>query len=424
MSLNNQPEYSVDNPVSPQPLANKKLSVGYRPWKKSLAVLGFLVLLPVLWFSLTMNFFILEILMVAVMIFIAWHVSDCLATREITFYPDKIVKRSYVGETVIPAAKLVMIRKDRDICFFHGAKENIRESIKISGALITEENNAYIHAYVQNVYHIKPYLSGVLRSTSLAFAEFNKAVASFRLMAICSAIYLLAYGIIATYVVGQDEVFNGFARSIPAYPARLLCVVVAIAAYFLLKRQAGNIGDDHMINRAPVMVRSQQACQRAYTSAFVACGVAGLGLPLFLLFGDKLDFYLFLLVGVLYFYDFYPRLSTWEQIVENTGLSKSGGSQQPNMPRRSLQVSLALLGTLSVLSYGANRPYLPANNQDCKDDQGNSVECPRSGHSSSWHGGSGYGGNNDANSTRSDVGGTTRRGGFGFFGNSHSSFGG
>jgi hypothetical protein len=315
-----------------------------------------------------------------------------------------------------------MIREGLRIVFFHGAMGNIRESITIPGNLISSQNWDLILGYAQQIYQIKPYLSGALRSTMLAHSEFSKAVSRFRLLACCSALYLLAYMICGIFIAGGYEVFNGFATTLPALPIRLSCIAVAVAAYLLMKRLATD-SQDSFVNKAPVMVRCQQAYNRASASAFVACGVAGLGLPLSLAFGDKLDFYLFFLVGVLYFFDFYPRLSTWDRIVENPGSPTAQDSQTPAMPRRSLQVSLVLLGTLSVLTYGANRPILPAGNRECKDEQGNPKPC-NGNHSSGGHGSSGSYGGDDGRATSTGTTGNVRRGGFGSFGRFHGFFGG
>lgn len=421
MSLNDT-SITPEQPGSrPSTYTNKKLSVGYRPWKKLLLALMLLFLMVIAWFGLAIGIFLTEIMALALIAMLIMHPMRQLMTREISFYPDRIVKSAYFGETTLPVAKLVMIREGESIVFFHGAMGNIRESITIPGHLISTQNWDLIMAYAQQIYQVKPYFSGALRSTMLAYNEFSKAVSIFRVLACCSTLYLLAYLICGIYITGEYEVFNGLATTLPAQPARLFCIALAVAAYLLMKRLATDT-QDGLINKTPVMARCQQAYNRASACAFVACGVAGLGLPLSLAFGDKLDFYLFFLVGLLYFYDFYPRLSTWDRIVDNLGSPSANDAQTPGMPRRSLQVSLVLLGTLSLLTYGSNRPILPADNRECKDEQGNPKACD--GHSSGSHGSSSSYRGDDGRSTRTGTTGNVRRGGFGSFGSFHGFFGG
>jgi uncharacterized protein YgiB involved in biofilm formation len=94
-----------------------------------------------------------------------------------------------------------------------------------------------------------------------------------------------------------------------------------------------------------------------------------------------------------------------------------------------MQVSLVLMGTLAVASYGDSRHYLYKNRKDCLDDWGgNEQDCrepDRSSHyyrSGYWYGPRyGQGGVRAARA----VGSTTvSRGGFGSLGSFHASFGG
>jgi hypothetical protein len=221
---------------------------------------------------------------------------------------------------------------------------------------------------------------------------------------------LLVYVIYATMLYWQYPVFAGYAPQLPAWPVRLVFVAIALAAYPLLQALA-----KPPVNVPNYSLRVAQAQQQAFRSALIANGVAWLGLPLFLLCGNRLDFYLLLSIGAIYHYDFYPRLSTWESVLQ---AAPEAQSVQAAVPRRSMQVSLALLGGLSLASYAGNPNDFRIRQQDCVDDNGNPVECQSSG---SHGGGSGssYHGNGSSDSHSS-----VRRGGFGFFGGSHSSFGG
>jgi hypothetical protein len=81
-----------------------------------------------------------------------------------------------------------------------------------------------------------------------------------------------------------------------------------------------------------------------------------------------------------------------------------------------LQVSLALLGGLSLAGYAGNPNDFRIQQQNCPNDNGNASSCNNSG---SIHSGSGYRGN-----IASEHHSSIRRGGFGSFGGSHFSFGG
>ena len=48
---------------------------------------------------------------------------------------------------------------------------------------------------------------------------------------------------------------------------------------------------------------------------FVLCEVVSIyGLALFLLTGNLMDFYIFMLISLLYFYIFYPKYAVWEKL--------------------------------------------------------------------------------------------------------------
>jgi hypothetical protein len=121
-----------------------------------------------------------------------------------------------------------------------------------------------------------------------------------------------------------------------------------------------------------------------------------------------------LLIGAGYYYDFYPRLSEMERSLQTSAPFTQ--SVQTNVPRRSLQVSLVLLGGLSLAGYAGSQADFRIRQNNCKDNNGNPAECQ-----SSSGGGSGSGYRSIGSSSNYS---SIRRGGFGFFGGSHSSFGG
>ncbi|AMK78070.1 MULTISPECIES: hypothetical protein [Methylomonas] len=399
----------------PSSSLNKKLLLTYSPWKKLAALLVLTIALLLAWVGFLSNFFLLEVSLILFCAYLFWLMLDIVGISSICMYPNKIVKRSWLGETTIPThALLVADSQDQDSVkswrFFHGSNKNRRESIRVAGNFLSPELRLWLDSYRRNIYRLGGFSSSPLSSNSAVCVEFDKAVSSFRFMAVLTGVYLLVYVIYATMLYWQYPVFAGYAPQLPAWPVRILFVAVALAVYPLLQALA----------KPPVGVPNYtllvaQAQQRAFRSALIANGVAWLGLPLFLLCGNRLDFYLLLSIGAIYHYDFYPRLSTWESILQ---AAQETPQVQAAVPRRSMQVSLALLGGLSLASYAGNPNDFRIRQQDCVDDKGNPVECQSNG---SHGGGSGssYRGNGSSDSHSS-----VRRGGFGFFGGSHSSFGG
>jgi uncharacterized membrane protein YgcG len=383
-------------------LHHQKLTIVYSLWKKLLALLCLALVIFLAWLGLCSGFFILEVILVLLASYAAWNLIGILNTRSITFYPDKIVKAGYFGETAIPTHALVTGYRKQATYFFHGLDRNIRESIKVSDGCLSAELRLWLNNYHRNVYHIGSFARTPISQNSVVSIEFGKAVSSFRFMTVMTAVYLLLYVIVAAFLNERYWAFNGYAPNLPEVPLRLLFVGIALGGYGVLRRLAAPLPPESVYT-----VKLRRAHQRAFRSALVANGAAWLGLPLFLLCGNKLDFYLMLLIGAGFYYDFYPRLSDWERLLKNSAPSAS--PVQAMIPRRSLQVSLALLGGLSLASYAGNPADFRIRQNNCQDNNGNAAECQSS---SSGGSGSSYHHN------------SIRRGGFGSFGGSHFSFGG
>lgn len=397
----------------PPPSLNKKLTVTYRFWKKLLVLcLGLPLALLLVWVGVSSNFYLLEVCLVLFGAYVFRQFAETVSTGAVTFYPDKILKNGWFGATAIPTHALAVKINKQDgvesLQFFHGTDKNSRESIPVAGWFLSEEHRLWLDSYRRNIYRIGDFMRAP-SSNSAACVEFEKAVASFRFITILTILYLLVYVVCATSLYWHYPVFNGYAPAVLVWPIRVLFVVAALAAYPLLRLQARLPLAERNYNQ-----RVQRGQGQALRSALLANAVAWLGLPLFLLSGNKLDFYMLLLAGGVYHRDFYPRLSDWEQLLQVAPATPAAAP----IPRRSLQVSLALLGSLSLAGY-AGQPGDFKIRQDCTDANGNPVECDNS-HSGGHGGGSGSsyrGGSDDGHSG-------TRRGGFGSFGGSHGFFGG
>ncbi len=397
------------------PSSSQKLTLVYSPWKQLLSLLVLLAMWGLAWVGLWSNFFLLEIACVLVAAYVTWHVIEILGTRSVTLYPDKIVKNGYFSQTILPVYALVLDTRDeaQTNCFFHGSKKNIRESIKLSNWYLSVELKLWLDSYLRKVYRLGTIQRKQTSPNSAANIEFERAVAAIRTLEFLTAGYLLSYVIFATYLSWHYSVFNGYALMLPEWPIRALFIGMALAVHPALRYFAKPLSAEHSTYTTKV----QRAQRRIFQTALVANGLAWLGLPLFLLFGNKLDFYLLLLIGMAYHYDFYPRLSEWEKLL---GIDTPGNQGViASIPRRSLQVSLALLGGLSLATYAGNPNDFRIQQRDCQDQNGNPVACQNSGGHGGSSSGSSYRGNNSA-----DNHSPVRRGGFGFFGGSHGFSGG
>ncbi|QEM69936.1 DUF1190 domain-containing protein [Geobacter sp. FeAm09] len=424
-----EPEEPGDAPQPSRPRPGATLTVAYQPGKKAVLLLYPLFAGLVLQSLLSSGFFAFEALAAAAVAIGVWYLGDCLMTRDFTFSPDRVVKRGFIGQTVLPADGLVMTVTEQTIRLSRGTDRNIREAVTIRRYFITPDESAGIQAYAKGAYHVGANrkkagnAGGNQGPSGLALVEYQRSVSTYR----TTAVFFAVYALIAIFTAGLSERFFGLAPALSADLARLACIGLAIAGFLLLRRLATPIAQGGPAQGTPVTVRLQRADRRAFLSALTANGMAGLGVLLFLLFGNMLDFYLFIIVGILSFFDYYPRLSTWERIVRGEGAAAPAPGEVAVSPRRSLQVSLVLMGTLSVLSYGETNRYLYANRQDCREDWGDKdcQEAPAgSGH---YAGGRYYGpryGSAGGRATRSVGVGTISRGGFGSLGSFHASFGG
>lgn len=414
---------------------DESLTVSYQPAMKLLLLLSPLLIIPFFMLFLEEGVFFLEMLCVAALVYCCWVIADSLLTRSFTFFPEKIVKYGILGQTEIPSNALLMYVKDQDITLLHGSDKNVRESMKIRRFLIGGTDVADILKYVKDIYKVHPnevwqhgYPEHRKGINQLAVMEFGKAASSYRTM----AAFFAVIAVLAIFTVGFSDSFFGLAPWLPAYPIRLVCIGLALAAFFPLRSWASIPTRVSLFELVPVMTRLERADSYAFRSATLAVLVAGLGLLLFFCFGNTLDLYLFLLVGLLYFYDCYPRLSTWECLSRGKDRPEVTAETAKVLPRRSLQVSLALMGALAVMSYGESSHYLYANLKDCQDDWGDGTECREAPNDTSSSGGGhigaryygpriGWGGGRP---THAMGIGSVSRGGFGKLGGFHASFGG
>lgn len=409
-------------------------TIRYLLWPKAVTLISGLILFPLVQLLLEWNFFVLQLICLIGLVFCLQIAADCLLTTEIMFTPDRIFKRGLFSLAELPATDLKLrIGKQQELKLAHGSEQNLRESITVYRYLISEDDYADALGYLQDVYRLGAE-EGAADSTKgcnrIALDGFLRSVRSYRLMAAFFVFFLL----IAVFTVGLSDVFTGIALSLPAFPIRVACMAAALLGFFLIRHWSAASRRGRTDGVEPVMKRLERADLGAFYSATVAVVVAALGLLLFVMFGNALDLYLFTVVGWLYFRDGYPPLSTWERLSAGKPAPEDATVPNAALPRRSLQVSLVLMSTLAVMSYGESNHYLYANKKDCQDDWGDAA-CQEAPGDSTGGGGSGGGGgggryygprygSGTGRPSRAIGVGSISRGGFGSLGGFHASFGG
>jgi hypothetical protein len=434
----------------------ESLSVSYQGFMKVILAVGGLLALRMLWYWMTDDDFVLHLLAVGAMIVGVLYLVECLTTTSITLFPDRIEKRRVLfGMTVIPAQRVFLVTDQHTIRFYHGSSTNLRERVTIRLSMISSEDAAQVLKYAKKQYaiHLEEEQRGGDESAAtlkgsgtgkgrqvngLVLEQFGKVVGYYKLM----LTFMAAYAGFAIITVGVADSFTGLAPTLPAYWLRLTAILLAVLSYFLLKRldpAEAPAASSTARPGAPFWAdRFESVEKRSYLSGLLANFITLLGFILFLLLGNLLDFYLFLVVGAYYYLDFYPRLSVWERVSEGKQ-AELAQSEQGVMPhparRRSLQVSLVLMGTLAVSSYGETPHYLYKSKKDCLDDWGSEQSCQEPSQGSPYYhtghyygprygGGGGGGGGMRSTGMRSVGTVSVSRGGFGSLGGFHGSFGG
>ena len=143
-----------------------------------------------------------------------------------------------------------------------------------------------------------------LRNKNLALKSRYLAV-NFIGLAMIAAVFV--YAGVVELIKWQLAPFAGFAQLDPGTLSLLKYVFLAIAA-----TQFGII----KLVQKILPARSVDNLPQAAIVTFALCeSVAVLGLVLFLLGGNSLDFYVFMLISLGFFYLFFPKYDQWEQVV-------------------------------------------------------------------------------------------------------------
>jgi hypothetical protein len=122
---------------------------------------------------------------------------------------------------------------------------------------------------------------------------------------------VFVYAGVVEVIKWQMAPFNGFARLDPGTASLLKYVFLAIAAaqYGVIK-----------VVQKILPAKSADNLPQAAIITFALCESVGvLGLVLFLLAGNSMDFYIFMVISLGFFYLFFPKYEQWEAVVKAAG---------------------------------------------------------------------------------------------------------
>jgi hypothetical protein len=128
-------------------------------------------------------------------------------------------------------------------------------------------------------------------------------------LAMIAAVFVYAGAV--ELIKWQLAPFTGFARLDPGTASLLKYVFIGIAAV-----QYGAI----KVVQKIVPAKSADNLPQAAIITFALCeSVALLGLVLFLLSGQPMDFYIFMVISLGFFYLFFPKYEQWEEVAKAAG---------------------------------------------------------------------------------------------------------
>ncbi|MBU4233571.1 MAG: hypothetical protein L6277_16980 [Desulfobacterales bacterium] len=129
---------------------------------------------------------------------------------------------------------------------------------------------------------------------------------------------VFVYAGVVELIKWQLAPFAGFAKLDPQ--------TVALIKYAFLALAAAQFGVIKAVQKI-LPARSADNLSRAAVITFALCeAVAVLGLVLFLLAGQPIDFYIFMVISLGFFYLFFPKYDQWEQRLRAGGFPKKSDS--------------------------------------------------------------------------------------------------
>ena len=140
-------------------------------------------------------------------------------------------------------------------------------------------------------------------SRSLTTLKARYLAVNFIGLAMIAAVFV--YAGVVELIKWQLAPFAGFAKLDPR--------TVGLLTYGFLALAAAQFGIIKVVQKI-LPTRSADNLTQAAVITFALCeAVAVLGLVLFLLAGNPMDFYIFMLISLGFFYLFFPKYKQWEQ---------------------------------------------------------------------------------------------------------------
>ena len=147
-----------------------------------------------------------------------------------------------------------------------------------------------------------------LRNKNLALKSRYLAV-NFIGLAMIAAVFV--YAGVVELIKWQLAPFAGFAKLDPP--------TVSLLKYAFLALAAAHFGIIKIVPKI-LPIRSVENLSLTAIITFALCeSVAVLGLVLFLLAGNSMDFYIFMVISLGFFYLFFPKYEQWEQRLRAEG---------------------------------------------------------------------------------------------------------
>lgn len=152
--------------------------------------------------------------------------------------------------------------------------------------------------------------------------ELKKAYRIVVIIGIAIVVSVFAYAVVVEYIKATQKPFKGFAPFPEVEILRYLFFGLAAMQFFLIRFIRGFILSKKDMTAQFTQGKPSVSIQQLFVSSiitFALCeAVAIYGLVLFFIAGNFIDFYIFLIISLIYFAIYFPRYSQWEEGVKKT----------------------------------------------------------------------------------------------------------
>lgn len=152
--------------------------------------------------------------------------------------------------------------------------------------------------------------------------ELKKAYRIVVIIGIAIVVSVFAYAVVVEYIKATQKPFKGFAPFPEVEFLRYLFFGLAAMQFFLIRFIRGFILSKKDMTAQFTQGKPSVSIQQLTVSSiitFALCeAVAIYGLILFFIAGNSIDFYIFLIISLIYFAVYFPRYSQWEEEMKKT----------------------------------------------------------------------------------------------------------